>query len=61
MIMTEKELLYIDDALSHLEQIHEFCMTYETDVEDDDLKKEMREVMKKTSEIHNKFIKLLEE
>ena len=58
--MTEKELLYIDDVLSQLEQMNEFYNTYIIDLEDEMLKDIIDDVIKQNREIHKKFCKLLE-
>lgn len=58
--MTEKELLYVDDLLSHLEQMNEFYNTYIVDLEDEALKDIIEGIIKENKEIHKKFCKLLE-
>ena len=57
--MSEKELMYLDDTLSHLEQTDEFCNSYVDEIEDEDLKKVINDVIKKNREIHQKFLNLL--
>ncbi len=38
--MTEKELLYVEDALEHIKMMHKKCMRYENMVKDQNLKKQ---------------------
>lgn len=59
--MSEKELLYIDDTLSHLKQIDEFCNDYIVSIEDDTLKNVVDNLITKNNEVYKKVYKLLEE
>lgn len=58
--MSEKELLYIDDVLSHLEQLSDFCNEYVIDLEDETFKSMLDELIKENDSMHKKFCKLLE-
>lgn len=58
--MSEKELLYIDDVLSHLEQLSVFCNEYVIDLEDEAFKNILDELLKENESMHKKFCKLLE-
>lgn len=57
--MSEKELLYIDDALGHLEKTNQILATYISDVEDESLVNVINEVLKKNSDLYKELYKLL--
>lgn len=57
--MSEKELLYIDDALGHLEKSNQILTTYMGDVEDEDLVNVINEILKKNSDLYKELYKLL--
>lgn len=59
--MSEKELLYIDDTLSHLKQLEDFCKEYSNDLDNENFYNNLEEVIKKSKELFQKFYKLLEE
>ncbi len=59
--MSEKELLYIEDTLSHLTNINDFLKNYIIGVEDKNFKSSLEDLEDKTKDIYKKFYKLLEE
>lgn len=58
-IMTSKELLYIDDSLSHLENIDKFIDIACESSADDKICNKLETIRKKDIEIYNSFCKLL--
>lgn len=59
--MSEKELLYIEDTLSHLTSINDFLKNYIIGVEDNNFKSSLEDLQDKTKDVYKKFYKLLDE
>lgn len=59
--MSEKELLYIEDTLSHMTALNDFLKNYIIGVQDEKLKSSLEELEEKNKDIYKKFYKLLEE
>jgi len=59
--MSEKELLYIDDVLSHLRNMNDFLNNYIVSIEDDNFKDVLEDLEKNKKELYKKFYKLIEE
>lgn len=58
--MSEKELLYIDDALGHFVNIDEFLTCYMEDVEDENFLTVLEGLQKMNQDVYKKFYKLTE-
>ena len=58
--MTQKELLYVEDALQHEKTLLSVINETISRLEDDDLKDFMDTELETHQKIHNKLIKLLE-
>jgi len=58
--MSEKELMYVEDSLSHLEQLHTFCDNTILDIEDDDISNAIEKIMDDNKKVFNDFFALLE-
>lgn len=56
--MSEKELLYIDDALGHFQNINDFLSAYIEEVEDESFVSVLEELEKTTQDVYKKFYKL---
>jgi len=56
--MSEKELMYIDDALSHLEQIDKIVNSVKKDV-DDDVCSFLEKLIEKNDKVYTSFYKLV--
>lgn len=59
--MSEKELLYIEDTLSHLTSINDFLKNYIIGVEDQEFQNVLEDLQDRTSDIYKKFYKLIGE
>lgn len=59
--MSEKELLYIDDVLSHLMNMNDFLCNYIVSVEDENFKTVLKDLEKTNKDLYKKFYKLIEE
>lgn len=57
--MTDKELLYIEDALGHLKHIKTLCENYSNNLQDPNLKSFVVKVYNKSQDLETKFIKTL--
>lgn len=57
--MTEKELLYVEDALEHIKMMHKKCMRYENMVKDQSLKQTICEIKAKQEALYEKLYELL--
>ena len=57
--MTEKELLYVEDALEHIKMMHKKCMRYENMVKDQNLKKAICDIKAKQETLNEKLYDLL--
>lgn len=57
--MTSKELLYVEDALSHEEFMKKSSQTASTQLQDQTLANYVRELETKHTELFNKFFNLL--
>lgn len=58
--MTEKELLYVEDTLSHLQSISDYLANYTIGVEDENFKTVLEGFEKQTRDWYKKFLKLIE-
>lgn len=59
--MSEKELLYIDDVLSHLMNMNDFLCNYIVSIEDENFRTVLEDLEKTNKELYKKFYKLIEE
>ena len=59
--MTQKELLYVEDAIGHENNLIDICTYYIDILEDKDLQKFMMEQLKKHKSIKKNLLKVLEE
>lgn len=59
--MSEKELLYTEDVLSHLESIKEFVENYKIGLDDENFKTVLDELESLTKTVYKKYYKLIEE
>ncbi len=57
--MTPKELLYIEDALSHTQQLKTVCGDYSSQLGDADLKNFVQDIAQKQGDCYSKFFNLL--
>lgn len=57
--MTPKELLYVEDALSHSNQLQTICKDFSSQLSDADLKHFVSELSEHHSENFNRFLNLL--
>ena len=57
--MTQKELLYIEDALEHERQLEEACNDFADMIENEDLKKLLETLSQNHKKHMNKFYNLL--
>ena len=58
--MTEKELMYIEDVLSHLQSISDYLANYTIGIEDENFKSLLEGFEKLNKEWHKKFLRLIE-
>lgn len=58
--MSEKELLYIDDALGHFQNVNDFLTDYIDEVEDEAFIEVLESLKKLNQDIYKKFYKLTE-
>ncbi len=59
--MTQKDLLYLEDAVLHEENLIEICSYYSTLLTDKDLKTLLNKEIKKHNSIKDKIIKVMED
>ncbi len=59
--MSEKELLYTEDVLSHLQNLSEYLDNYKECVDDENFKKVLEDLESLTKSIYKKYYKLIEE
>lgn len=59
--MTQKELLYVEDAVGHESNIIKICENTIDTLEDEELVSFMDKELKKHTSMHKKLISLLEE
>ena len=59
--MTQKELLYVEDAIGHESNIIKICENTIDTLEDEELVSFMDKELKKHTSMHKKLISLLEE
>ena len=57
--MSPKELLYVEDALSHTQQIKTVCCDFSNQLGDTELSNFVSELAKKQQDTFNKFYNLL--
>lgn len=59
--MTQKELLYLEDAIGHEDNIIKICREMESTLEDENLKVFMEEKIKTHTNMYDKLLGKLEE
>ena len=59
--MTDKELLYIEDALGHLKHIKTLCENCSNKLQDPNLKSFVVKVYNKSQDLETKFLEILNE
>ena len=59
--MSEKELLYIEDTLGHMESIKEYLANYTVSLEDKKFETVLQDLEKLNRELYKKFYKLISE
>ena len=57
--MTPKELLYIQDALSHEQHMQQKCCTYASQLKDPQLKAFVKQLSKKHQQHYDRLLQLL--
>lgn len=58
--MSEKELLYTEDVLSHLQSIDDYLANYTIGVDDENFKKVLEDLETLTKSVYKKYYKLIE-
>ena len=58
--MSEKELLYTEDVLSHLQSIDDYLANYTISVDDENFKKVLEDLETLTKSVYKKYYKLIE-
>jgi hypothetical protein len=58
--MSPKELLYIEDALSHMQESKKCCSDFSNQVQDASLRNLLQDISAKQNEIFTKFYSLLD-
>ena len=59
--MSEKELLYKEDVLSHLESMKDYLENYKVGVDDANFQNVLDELENLTKTVYKKYYKLIEE
>lgn len=59
--MSEKELLYTEDVLSHLESMKDYLENYKIGVDDANFQKTLDDLENLTKSVYKKYYKLIEE
>lgn len=59
--MSEKELLYTEDVLSHLESMKDYLENYKVGVDDANFQNVLDELENLTKTVYKKYYKLIEE
>ncbi len=59
--MTQKELLYMEDAISHQQNLVTICEDFSSRVEDEDLSSFLTKLAKKHQGIEEKLMNVLED
>jgi len=59
--MTQKELLYLEDAITHEENLSKICEDYISKLEDEELQTFLKGQMKKHENLRQKLIKVMED
>ena len=57
--MSPKELLYIEDALGHTQQIKNVCTDFSTQLQDTELSNFVQQIAQKQQQVFEKFYGLL--
>ena len=57
--MTGKELLYVEDALGHIQHFQTLCETYSSNIQDPNLKAFVQTLSQKNLELETKFLNVL--
>ena len=59
--MTEKDLLYLEDAIGHEKDLINICTYYEEILENNSLKSFLKNEIKKHENLKNKLLKTMED
>jgi len=59
--MTQKELLYMEDAISHQQNLVTICEDFSSTVDDEDLSSFLTKLAKKHQSLEQKLMNVLEE
>lgn len=57
--MTGKELLYVEDALGHLQHLKTICDSYSRSLQDPNLKAFVASIKQKNQDLETKFLNVL--
>lgn len=57
--MTEKELMYVEDTISHLDQIEQICTNYVEELSTKEVVKMIEKIIKKSANNYDNFMSLL--
>lgn len=57
--MTEKELMYVEDTISHLDQVEQLCTNFVEELTTKEVIKIVEKIIKKTSSNYDNFMSLL--
>lgn len=57
--MTEKELMYVEDTVSHLDQVEQLCTNFVEELTTKDVIKIVEKIIKKASSNYDNFMNLL--
>lgn len=60
IVMTQKELLYVEDVISHLDQAYQIINNLQSKIKTKEVCKVVSKVLKKTSDSYDAFMNLLE-
>ncbi len=59
--MTQKELLYMEDAIGHMQNLEVILQNFEGAMEDDELSSFLTKIAKKCQDMEGKLLKVMEE
>ncbi len=59
--MTQKELLYVEDAIGHENSLMKICEDIKENLDDENLISFMEDEISKHQELHDRLLKLLKE
>lgn len=57
--MTEKELMYVEDTISHLDQVEQLCTNFVEELTTKEVIKVVEKIIKKISSNYDNFMNLL--